>query len=144
MYITASELKAFHMNLSSMQESGDKYLENNIIPRSKMVIDRYCFRNFDSVVKTSTMYKDVQLAQKILAGKLFLREEEAVKSAREAVGPGGGERRGDWSYNLSDDLGLIDDEVKEILTDYVDWGKGARKMPKTGRILLKGDQLYGP
>lgn len=143
LYITNVELKSFFPHLSELQSADTDYLDDNIIARTKLAIDRHCFVEFDDVDTTSDKYLDVQMAQKLLAGKLFLREQESVKTAKQAVGKGS-ERRGDWTYSLGDIDDLFDDEINNILEKYRDWTQEdaqSRKL-KTGTRLLEGDVLY--
>lgn len=144
LYISVTELKAFRPDIAEIQTADVTYLSGNVILRTKLAIDRYCFREFDTVDTASDMYLEVQLAQKILGIKLFLRERPEIIKARQQVGVTGGENKGDWSYNLAVVEELIDSDVKTIIDKHRDWtAEDALKLKlKTGRHLLEGDLIY--
>jgi hypothetical protein len=143
-YITGAELKAF-TNIDSLAAAVAATLEANLILRTKKIIDKWCFTQFDDADTTTDAYAEIQLAQKLLSERLYLRDNQDVKAARIIIGKGGSEKKGaDWSYSLGDIEELMTDEIKNLLEEHRDWTKDAsyKDKPKTGRILLKGDVFY--
>ena len=95
--------------------------------------------------ESSDQYAEIQLAQKLLAERIYIRDNQDVKSARIIVGKGGSEKKGsDWSYSLGDLEEIFTQEIMDLLADYRDWSQetAQRAKLKTGKILLKGDYLY--
>ena len=143
-YITGAELIAF-TNITALAATATATLEANIILRTKKMIDKWCFTQFDDADTTTDAYGEIQLAQKLLSERLYLQDNQDVKAARLIIGKGGSEKKGaDWSYSLGDIGELMTDEIKNLLEERRDWTKDAayKDKPKTGRILLKGDILY--
>jgi len=143
-YITGAELISF-TSITALQAELPATLEANVILRSKKMIDKWCFRDFDDVDEASEEYAEIQLAQKLLAERIYIRDNQDVKSARLIIGKGGSERKGsDWQYSLGELEELFTQEIMDLLEDHRDWSQEAAKKdkPKTGKILLKGDYLY--
>lgn len=143
-YITGAQLISF-TNISAIKAESAESLEDNVIMRSKKIIDKWCFRDFEDVDENSEQYAEIQLAQKLLSERVYIRDHQDVKSARLIIGKGGSEKKGsDWSYNLGELEELFTQEIKDLLEDHRDWSQEAAKKskPKTGKILLKGDYLY--
>ena len=143
-YITGAELVAF-TSIDSLAATDTTVLENNIILRTKKMIDKWCFTSFDDIDDSTDEYAEIQLAQKLLAERLFLKDNQDVKAARLIIGKGGSEKKGsDWSYNLGEIEELMNGEIMDLLEEHRDWTKEAaqKTKPKTGSILLKGDSLY--
>lgn len=144
LYITGAELIAF-TNVTSLAAASAVKLEANIIARAKLIIDKYCFRDFTDLDTGSDEYAEIQLAQKLLSERLWIKDNEDAKSARIVIGKGGSEKKGsDWSYSLGEAEEILTDEIKKILDPYRDWDseEAKRERPATGRVMLKGDQYY--
>lgn len=143
-YITGGELIAF-TNITSLKAETAAILESNCILRAKKIIDVHCFTNFDTLGKTTEAYAEIQLAQKLLAERIYIRDNQDVKAARMIIGKGGSEKKGaDWSYSLGDIEELLTDEIRALLNNYRDWTQNSalNSKPRTGKILLEGDYLY--
>jgi len=143
-YITGVELIAF-TNIDAIKAETAVSLEANVILRSKKIIDKHCFTDFDDVDTTTEDYAEIQLAQKLLAERVYIKNNQDVKSARLIIGKGGSEKKGsDWSYSLGEIEELLTDEIKELLEDHRDWTQEAaqKSKPATGKIILRGDRLY--
>ena len=144
LYITGSELKTF-TSISALAAADATTLENNIILRTKKMIDKWCFREFDDLDITTDEYAEIQLAQKLLSERLYIKDNQDVKSARIIIGKGGSEKKGsDWQYSLGEVEELMTDEIRNLLEERRDWDsiKAYKDKPKTGNILLKGDFNY--
>jgi len=143
-YITGAELIAF-TNIAALKLELPATLEANVILRSKKMIDKWCFQNFDDIDESSDQYAEIQLAQKLIAQRVYIRDNQDVQSARLIIGKGGSEKKGsDWSYSLGDLEELFTQEIMDLLEEHRDWSQetAKRAKPKTGKILLKGDLLY--
>lgn len=144
LYITGTELKTF-TSITALAAADATTLENNIILRTKKMIDKWCFKDFSDLDITTDEYKEIQLAQKLLSERLYIRDNQDVKSARIIIGKGGSEKKGnDWQYSLGEVEELMTDEIKDLLEDHRDWDseKAYKEKPKTGTLLLKGDLTY--
>lgn len=143
-YITGTELIAF-TNIDAIKAETAANLESNVILRAKKFIDKYCFIDFDDADTSTDFYAEIQLAQKLLAERIYIRNNQDVKSAHLIIGKGGSEKKGtDWSYSLGEIEELFTDEIRNLLDDKRDWTQEAalKDKPATGKILLRGDNLY--
>jgi len=138
-YISGEELISF-TNITALAAESEETLEANIIPRSKRILDSHCHRDFESMDEDSEDYEDIQLAQKLIAERLYIKDNQDVKMARTIIGKGGSEKKGDWNYSLGEDEPIVNKEIADILKDHVDWTKVKR--PVTGKMSLKGDPSY--
>lgn len=145
LYITGEDLQNF-TNIDSLIAADPDALESNVVFRAKIIIDKHCFRNFEDMDTGSDEYALVQLAQKMIAERLWIQNNQDVRNARLIIGKGGSEKKGsDWSYNLGEAEEVMTEEIRNILVDLIDWDtEEARKAKlKTGRIMLGGDRYYG-
>ena len=140
-YITGAELIAY-TNITSLAAADATALENKIIARAKIIIDRHCFTEFTGIDEASDEYAEIQLAQNMICERLWIKDHQDVKQARGIIGKSGSEKKGDWSYSLGEDEPIINDEIATILQPHRDWSKSEAGRPVTGKMALKGDSYY--
>ncbi len=141
-YISGAELIAF-TNITSLAAADTDALEANIIPRGKLILDKHCFTEFTGMDEASDEYSEIRMAQYLICERLWIKDNQDVKSARAILGEGGSEKKGsDWSYKLGVDEPIINKEIEDLLEDHRDCSKAEANRPVTGKMALKGDRYY--
>jgi len=140
-YITGAELVAF-TNITSLAAAAPATLEANIILRTKLMIDQHCFKDFEDADESTDDYAKIQLAQKLMSERLWIKDNQDPKQARTILGKGGSETKGDWKYSIGEEEPIINKEIEGLLADLRDWSKAKTGRPVTGKMALKGDRYY--
>jgi len=140
-YISGSDLIAF-TNIDSLAAADTDALEANIILRTKLMIDKHCFTDFEDADTGTDDYAKLQLAQKIMCERLWIKDGQDAKISRLAVGKGGSEKKTDWQYSLGESEEVINDEVAGYLEDLRDWSKSKSGRPVTGKIINQRNPIY--
>lgn len=141
-YISGAELIAY-TNVTSLAAADATALEAKEILRGKIILDKHCFTEFTDMDETSDEYVEIQLAQKMICERIWIKDNQDAKSARLVLGKGGSEKKGsDWSYSIGENEPIINDEIANILADHRDWSKSKVGRPVTGKMALKGDPYY--
>ena len=141
-YITGAELIAY-TNVTSLAAADATALEAKEILRGKIMIDKHCFREFTDMDEGSDEYAEIQLAQKMICERIWIKDNQDAKSSRLILGKGGSEKKGsEWSYSIGENEPIINEEIERILADRIDWSKSKAGRPVTGKMALKGDPYY--
>ena len=140
-YITGAALVAF-TNITSLAAADPAALETNIILRTKLMIDQHCFQDFEDADESTADYAKIQLAQKLMCERLWIKDNQDPKQARTILGKGGSETKGTWKYSIGEDEPIINDGISGYLASLRDWSKAKAGRPVTGKMALKGDPHY--